>query len=529
MLKTKVLADRLNRRSFLHRAGVVAAAGWFQKDALALVHSGAAPRAMGGQRVAELELDLANIHKWDDSNGDTWDPFWADDDRLYAFNCDGRGFGKKAENLAFNRFDGESIATLTGTQINPMLEYGPGSQRGKDGATWKACGQDCIDGVFYAFVSRNVYGNESKDPLMRQTAFNSSLIKSPDRGRTWRRSAEENYQRPMWQGPRFGAPFFVHYGKNGGNVTLDGAKDFVYALSTNGFWNDGDSLILGRVARKLLPNLRAADWQYFQGGNGADAKRWSKQLDAAAPILQAPAHCGQTPICYVPALGIYLLISWYNTQTLTKWFDPNEMRYDFYQAEHPWGPWSLIHSFTDKFLASGSHMYGPALCAKFQEQQGPEVRIIMFTSGCQFEDVPGSIYKAWTIPVVLRTQVLPAAEELGPDSPHLKYAGNWEKVLDPKHGGNTVRMGRGPADSVTVTFKGTGVAYIAEKSEGFGQVDVFLDGRRQGRVNLALKNFPALAGVTAFQRNGLPDDQHTMKLVSVGTGAVNLERLKIYR
>ena len=25
---------------------------------------------------------------------------------------------------------------------------------------------------------------------------------------------------------------------------------------------------------------------------------------------------------------------------MTKWFEPNEMRYDFYQAEHPWGPWT---------------------------------------------------------------------------------------------------------------------------------------------------------------------------------------------
>jgi hypothetical protein len=44
-------------------------------------------------------LDLDNLHKWDNSNGDTWDPFWADDDALYAFNCDGRGFGRAQEIL----------------------------------------------------------------------------------------------------------------------------------------------------------------------------------------------------------------------------------------------------------------------------------------------------------------------------------------------------------------------------------------------------------------------------------------------
>jgi hypothetical protein len=300
MTKRNSLTRELNRRSFLQRTGKVAASGLFGKHSLGMPFSMLPPKDWEPARVAQLDLDLDNIHKWDDSNGDTWDPFWADDDRLYAFNCDGRGFGKKNENLAFNCFDGASIATLAGTQINPMIEYGPGGQQGTDNATWKACGQECIDGVFYAFVSRNVYGKESNDPLMRQTAFNSSLIKSLDRGRTWTRSAEENYAKPMWPGPRFAAPFFVHYGKNGGDLAVDGAKDFVYAVSTNGFWNDGDTLILGRVARKSLSALNAVDWEYFTGGNGAEAKSWSKKIQSASPLLNRPHKCGQTPICYVP-------------------------------------------------------------------------------------------------------------------------------------------------------------------------------------------------------------------------------------
>jgi hypothetical protein len=529
MRKKKVLTRELDRRSFLRRTGVLAAFSLFDRNVLAHFHSGLMPKVVTPKRVTELDFDLHDIHKWDDSNGDTWDPFWADDDRLYSFNCDGRGFGKEPQNLALNRFDGKSIATLTGTQINPMTEYGPANQHGRDNATWKACGQESIDGVFYAFVSRNVYGDESKDPLMRQTAFNSSLIKSFDRGITWSRSAEENYAKPMWEGPRFGAPFFVHYGKNGGGVDQDGAKDYSYAASTNGFWNDGDTLILGRVSRKLLPKLHAADWEYFTGGDGEESKNWSKQIDLAIPILKAPAKCGQTPICYVPSLGIYLLISWYNSQTLTKWFDPTEMRYDFYQAEHPWGPWSLIRSISDKFLASGSHMYGPALCPRFQEENGSEVRLVMFTSGCQFEDVPDSIYKAWTIPVVLRTQALPPYEELTADSPQVKWSGDWAKLPNPQNREGNLRVSSKPGDSLTVTFPGSRIEYVAHKSEGFGLVDVFLDGELEGRVNLALKHFPSLFGVSVFQRNGLSHRQHTLKLVNAGTDPINMEKLRIYR
>ena len=77
----------------------------------------------------------------------------------------------------------------SGVEASLDVEYGKGGEKGPDSATWKACGQECIDGVFYAFVSRNIYGKDSKDPLLRQLAINSSLIKSTDRGRTWARSA----------------------------------------------------------------------------------------------------------------------------------------------------------------------------------------------------------------------------------------------------------------------------------------------------------------------------------------------------
>src|SRR5581483_9723127 len=163
--------------------------------------------------ITDVFMDLHNIHKWDYSNGDTWDPFWADDDNLYAFNCDGRGFGTQQRNLSFNRLQGDAPHRLVGTCVNSMDEYGAANKKEADNATWKACGQECIDSVFYAFVSRNVYGSDSHDPLTRQLARNASLIKSTDRGRTWSRTAQENYDRPMWPGPAFGAPFFVHYGK----------------------------------------------------------------------------------------------------------------------------------------------------------------------------------------------------------------------------------------------------------------------------------------------------------------------------
>ena len=103
--------------------------------------------------IAHISLDLNRIHKWDGSNGDTWDPFWADDGALYTFNCDGRGFGATAMNLAFTKLSGEDPDALVGSQVNAMSDFGKSGQKGRDNATWKACGQECIDGVFSSRLS----------------------------------------------------------------------------------------------------------------------------------------------------------------------------------------------------------------------------------------------------------------------------------------------------------------------------------------------------------------------------------------
>jgi hypothetical protein len=525
----------IGRRRFLAGMAACGAAAMVPKQFRAAVPWQQMESTRESKPVAEIFLDTNRIHKWNASNGDTWDPFWADDGNLYAFNCDGRGFGVQNKmNLAFNRLSGESPSSLIGTQVNEMGEYGKGGLKGTDNATWKACGQECIDGVFYAFVSRNVYGRDSKDPLLRQTAANSSLIKSTDRGLTWTRNASENYEHPMWPGSRFGAPFFIRYGQNGGKVSRDGASDYVYAVSTNGFWNDGDNLILGRVKRSLLPSLNSSDWEYHVGGDGLVASNWSANIERAVAILDRPAKCGQIPVCYVPALGIYLLISWYNTATMTKWFQPNEMRYDFYQSARPWGPWSVVHSFSDGFMGPKYHMYGPSLCARFQETKGADVEISLFTAGCPFTDVPITPYKMWHIPVLLRTAPLPKSEFVAASDTRISYEGVWFPWATVESSGESAADDSLPRASQTVgssaelSFDGTGVEFIAQKSSGLGNIDIYLDGVQQESANLDLEDFPVFFGVVVFSKYGLAQEKHVIKVVNSSGARVNLEGFRVY-
>ena len=78
-----------------------------------------------GQAIVDVFVDVSHIHHDAKSNGDTWDYIWADDDNLYSFGCDGKGYGTtNAMNLNFNCLQGSKWNALTGQLVNSMAEYG---------------------------------------------------------------------------------------------------------------------------------------------------------------------------------------------------------------------------------------------------------------------------------------------------------------------------------------------------------------------------------------------------------------------
>jgi len=182
------------------------------------------------------QLNADVIEEWklghavnEDTFGDTWISTWGDDDEVYVVSDDTRGFGQAqnaTRNWMIHRLSGTNPLELVGTTINTMDEYGlrnqPTSELGyganaaQDGRAWKANGITCIDGVIYVAISKHDYPWRNKHLIdMRQTAADASIIKSVDHGKHWTRSAADNYARPMFPGSRFGAPFFITYGKNG--------------------------------------------------------------------------------------------------------------------------------------------------------------------------------------------------------------------------------------------------------------------------------------------------------------------------
>jgi hypothetical protein len=223
------------------------------------------------------------------------------------------------------------------------------------------------------------------------------------------------------------------------------------------------------------------------------------------------------------------MVSWYNTAKMTKWFEPNEMKYDFYQAAHPWGSWSFISFCSDNFIGGKGHMYGPSLCAKFQAHEGSAVRMSLFTAGCPFEDRPTGLYKVWRIPIVLETSPLPTSSLVKNTDPRIVYKGPWTVPRAPDFFAKNSPGSRtsSPGASAHMNFSGTGVTCLAAKGPGLGGIEIYLDGSSKAWVNLRLDDFPLLSRVTVLRVPGLESGQHSIRIVARGPGAVILNGFEV--
>lgn len=308
----------------------------------------------------------------------------------------------EAVTVGFNRITGSDPLKLAGTNLNASLREFKMQDRGKqlpsspepsevgpDGRTWKSSGCSFIDGALYLAISRHDYG----DPFgkrLRQDAINSSFIRSTDYGKTWARSAKENFQSPMFPGAHFATPYFIEYGRT--QATVDGADRYVYAISNNGFWDNGDTLILGRVLRSRLSQLNGSDWEFFTGGEGSNSTNWTRDAERAKPILEDPRKLGETGAVYLPARRRYMMITWYYPDGTGHAVGAGHKTvWKFLESPHPWGPWTQIGSHT--WFPQG--YYCPGICPKFQSAN----RVYVMTTGDFTNSLP--YYHLTVVPIEL--------------------------------------------------------------------------------------------------------------------------------
>jgi hypothetical protein len=446
------------------------------------------------------DVRLGRVKLYPTSLGDTWDPAWAEDGNLYYPGNDGFGWDKAcSSNVFFNRSVGDDPFNLKSQTVNGMEEYDGGGQQREDGCTWKSSGCISLDGTLYLALGRHAYGTKSGDPHMRQTARRTSIIKSTDHGMSWVRSAQENYHHPMFEND-FTTPYFIYYGQDGKTPEVDGADRYIYAISNNGFWCNGDFYVLGRIERSKMSRLDPADWTYYQGGDGSRDESWTRDPAAARPVIENPLKCGETGATYLPALGRYILVAWYYPGDPN--VDADESHLIFYEAPHPWGPWAMIKE--EDTVPQG--WYCPRVLAKWQTVQADQLNTILVASGDYYE--MGQYYRFIVAELAIKVGGSfpseppdPQPQVIASTDPTVQYSGAWRKVTDrdssysktvtqtPTFSQRGATKGEeyyaeAKGAALTIHFNGTRLVWYASKENNLGIAAVSIDGGPESEVDL---------------------------------------------
>jgi len=395
----------MDRRDFLN-------GGSFLGAALALPGRtrlyAAAAQTAGQARKRIVKVEFGKPIRLPGSHGDTWTTTWADDDELYTAADDTFGFNNSSDgNLAVHRLSG-TPADLRGATVNAMAEFGKECEKKGDGAVWKASGFTCVDGVLYLSVSRH-YANTgvgdkggSPDHYWVQETWDASIVKSTDHGKTW--SPTPKIGQAMFPGKLFSVPYFVQYGKDG---RVEGEDvhasweardrfDYVYAVSNDGAWNDGNWMTMGRVSRGLIGRLDPEDWEFIHDWTDKREPIWGPRHDNAVYMFRSPGRTSMTGIHYLAPLGLYVLPQWYYDHAE----DPMARKisrtiWEIYSAPAPWGPWTLFH----RQVWDPEGFYNPCIPSKFISPDGRHFWII--TAGDFSDQAPGGLYGLHMIPVTL--------------------------------------------------------------------------------------------------------------------------------
>ncbi len=324
---------RQRRRASSPSLQIDAAAIFFFVCSFSVLADNQAASPQVSRPIVDVQLGAPHYY---DHGGDSWDPTWAQDNRLYTAVNDGAGFGTLRRNIGFNQISGNDPLTLTGQLQNLMDDYGEmNAPVATDGRNWESGGSISIDGVLYLSVGMDRYVDPNYGG--RQTRINASIIKSGDHGLHWTRA-------------------------------MDNADRYVYATSNNGFWDNGDNYILGRVLRLKIGALQAADWSFYRGGDG--------MLDSAI-LIEAPGQCGETGVTYLPALKRYVMAAWYYPIGNGHAGKIEATEFAFYESAKPWGPWKKIRTI----LIQPQGWYIPRVLAKFQSPAGQDLQAFIAVAG----------------------------------------------------------------------------------------------------------------------------------------------------
>jgi hypothetical protein len=508
--------------------------------AIAMVSLGDHAFAVGA-RPASSPSDITGAsigipQTWPTSgSGDSWYNTWADDGNIYATSNDSRAFnGTCKSNIVVNEFTGTNPASLASPYANCMMSYGhqADEQNYNDKRTWKAESIISVSGTLYLVVARQ--GGHDGYHGGYQSAHDASIIKSTNDGRTWSNgfgtTDDPNGAAPPPNPSGTGAesmfpnafttPAFINYGRDDNAAsTADGGDKYVYAISNDGWAYDGNYLILGRVLRTKIGDLNAANWQFYTGrpgGQGLSSADWSSDVSRATHIVSAVHQLSQSSVNYIRGLRRYVLTNFY--YPFSRYWpgsgDSAHSTWAFYQAPHPWGPWTLFYSrptvecyfSCDQASASPIGLYDPAIVSKFVAMGG--LTSIVFTSGDWLTKIrpDDELYRLHEFPLALSTTTATVIDDSA-----ATYTGRWFTSYDSGISYDyTVHSSATAGASATFSFTGDSIAWVGTKNSTHGYARVSVDG---GPAVLVDTYAPTRETQhVLYKRGGLGHGKHTITI-----------------
>jgi hypothetical protein len=348
---------------------------------------------------------LAPASKYPGSGSDMHWYAWGDDDALYVVDDDGANFGQP--------WNFGHLLRATGVpprhEVTEVSRFA-GLRRYETSKLRYVCGALAVGSRLYVCAydynfddpgsPTHTIDEEQRDvptapPLdwrfinmISAHAGVAAIMYSDDYGVTWQNIPERDT--PYFFGPRFGAPAFVGFGPGYSGVP-ERLGDYVYAISNDENWENGNNVFLARVPRERV--LERGAWEFYTGGRDAGNPQWSSDEAAARPILSDPGHVGHPTMTYNAGLDRFLLA--FGSDVVPHAYGmPREFARDnwhtqrelhIYEGPSPWGPWYLVH-YEPHW--EGIHLaYLPQIPAKWLSDDGLS-GTLLFSGDYRFTPLP---------------------------------------------------------------------------------------------------------------------------------------------
>lgn len=101
------------------------------------------------------------------------------------------------------------------------------------------------------------------------------------------------------------------------------------------------------------------------------------------------------------------------------------------------------------------------------------------------------------------------------NNPALVFTGHWFSRLNPAYSGGGSALSMDAGSRLSITFNGTGIAWIAYRDEWSGMARVYLDGDLKTTIDNYLS--PSQTGVVPYSISGLASGTHTLTIEATGT------------